>query len=162
MMMPARTRRVIRNLLWITLAMVVVAASANAQTRPYSLTDVTSLLEAHVSPARVLALARPKCIGFRVDEQASRRLRKAGMSQRELVALARVCSAASPARAVAAAAPSGESSSKTLVRVQLALAAGRQGSVPPVDLLLIAEEGDTARVRTGATGSAELLLAPGG
>ncbi|MGI8497814.1 MAG: hypothetical protein ACR2OG_09580 [Gemmatimonadaceae bacterium] len=163
--MPVRERYRASGLNWrwsaIAATILLAIAQADAQSRPYSLGEITSLLQAHVSPVRVLALARSKCIGFRMDEQASRRLKAAGMSRNQTLAMARVCSGVRPARPEPVAVLDSAPSPKTLVHVQLALAAGQQGSLPRMELLLIADEGDTARVRTGATGSAELLLTPG-
>jgi hypothetical protein len=78
----------------ICLAVLAFAPSRlEAQDRgPYTLDQVIQLVESGVfSDSRILMLTRESCLGFRVDDDATRRLVTAGASEGLIASLRRLC-----------------------------------------------------------------------
>jgi hypothetical protein len=89
------TQRYAYPLILICLASLAAApAKLEAQARePYSIEQVIQLIESGLfTDSRILALVRESCIGFRLDEEATRRISEAGGSAELLGGLRDVCS----------------------------------------------------------------------
>jgi hypothetical protein len=70
---------------------LVSAAEAQSPTKPYSLADVLTLLQAGVAPNQVLPRVKTQCISFRLTEDNIGILRTEGADQSFLDALKGVC-----------------------------------------------------------------------
>jgi hypothetical protein len=70
---------------------VTFSASAPAQSRPYTLGDVTAMVTAGVPGNRVMQLVHKSCIGFRITPASTEELLKAGADDVMIAALRSVC-----------------------------------------------------------------------
>ncbi|MGH7623301.1 MAG: hypothetical protein ACREMU_13240, partial [Gemmatimonadaceae bacterium] len=57
---------------------LMLAPSAGAQAKGYTLDDILGLLKRHVSSARVLSLAKTSCVTFEMTDDVGTRLKRAG------------------------------------------------------------------------------------
>lgn len=115
----SRTVRTVWGGAALVAATVYAAPAAQAQSNPYSLDQVVSLLQGGATGPRVIELVRSSCLSFRVTPAAEQRLRTAGADAQFLRSLRGVCARISGAQSTTR--PTRNNEPQTAVRVDTLL-----------------------------------------